>query len=144
MNTPAGFTRVDNNATHMIQLPPIDNFPAGHRLIPGVNVVPTEYLKALRPFKVPFKGTDGKQGSRTLFEDLAQPSKASNGKAQVAILGNIAEDAEQGPPPPFDLSEYKEELAVKLVELTADKDALKRWSKDPRQSVATAAKLKIR
>jgi hypothetical protein len=144
MNAPAGFTRLDNNCLHHVHLPPTDAYPEGHKLVPGANNVPTEYVTALKSFKVPYRGSDGKRGTRNLFDDLGYPSKASGGKAQVVVLGSVAEDAPEGPPAPFDLAEYKEELALKLVEVTTDKEALKRWSKDQRTAVATAAKLKSR
>lgn len=144
MTAPTGFTRLDNNCLHHVHLPPTEDYPEGHKLVPGANNVPTGYVNSLKNFKVPFKQDDGKRGVRTLFEDLSWPSRASNGRAQVVVVGSTTADAPEGPPAPFNLDEYKEELALKLVEVTSDKEALKRWSKDSRAAVANAAKAKSR
>jgi hypothetical protein len=146
LNAPAQnlFTQVQNNCLHFIHLPPTDDYPDGHRLIPGANNVATKYLESLKSFKVPARNPDGSRSKESLFDSLARASKASLGKPQVQVLGSIKEDAPEGPPPPFDLSEYKEELALMLIQHTSEKEALKRWSKDPRPDVATAATTKLR
>jgi hypothetical protein len=147
--------KIENNTARLLGLPPTDSFPAGIRLVPGLNNVPEDYLDELKARAVqPEPKPDGtpravRYPGRELLDDylvpvrIVKPDSVHTGP-QITILTNDQAGREEGPPPPHDLSRYeKVEVAVALVKSTKDRTALKAYTKDKRQEVAAAARAKL-
>lgn len=111
----------------------------GVTLVPGRNNVPTEYLDHI-------SSLPKNHGLRKALNDLTGDN--TDAGARVAIASpeeNAAELAKpEGVPAPLSLKELSEERALSYIKLTDDPVALKRWSRDPRKAVSTAAKERIK
>lgn len=147
--------KIDNNTARLLGLPPTENFPAGLRLVPGLNNVPLDYLDELKAREIaPEPKPDGKPRAvrypgREALDNLLVPVKivkpdGATFGPQITIYTDDQAGREEGPPAPHDLSKYeKEEVAIALVRSTKDRGALKSYAKDKRPAVAAAARAKL-
>lgn len=155
-----GVKKIENNTGRFIYLPPADDFPAGIKLLPGLNTVPNRYMDQLlaKELKVlPKKGYEPKKGEplktrfpgRELIAQLQERVKivttdGAHFGPQITIY-----DAEQvgdrpdGPELPDFLDAYADKIALKLVENVDQLDKLEAWAQDRRPEIASAAKGKL-
>jgi hypothetical protein len=159
----ANVRKIENHRPSFIFLPNTESFPDGIRLIPGMNSVPEKYMTELFDFEiVRFKtdvvkrdkdgnrvgGTQAFPGRETL-EQLQQPVRilryeGNTTSPQITVYPEGAVlDVEDGPRLPHDLGEYEPAPALTLIRVISDKEALKRWTKDPRKEIASAAQTRI-
>lgn len=136
--------RIENNTSCILTLPPVEEFPMGVRLVPGLNSVPLKYLDALESFEV--EGGMVRRGAKEIqtpnqfpgrraLELLQQPVRIVRAQGehfgpQITIyeLGDAAvEGRDDGPPAPPSLPQNKD-AAMAIVRATTDRKALKRWS----------------
>jgi len=147
--------KIENNTARLLGLPPTDSFPAGLRLVPGLNNVPEDYMEELQArVLTPDPKSDGtprpvRYPGREVLADLqipvriVTPDSITNGP-QITIFTDDQVGREEGPPAPHDLSKYdKLEVALALVRSTRDRKALKEYTKDRRPEVATAARERL-
>jgi len=145
--------RIENNTERLLGLPPTQNFPVGVKLIPGLNTVPAGYMAELEAFEVDTE-VNGKKGpkrypGREAVALLQQPVKivTSNGThrgPQITVFTDDQAGRPEGPPAPEDLKDMKEAAAAKIIAVTTDREALKRWQANdnrPGVQAALAAKL---
>lgn len=149
-----GVWRIENHTARVIILPALDEFPMGVRLVPGLNTVPKKYLHQLQEYTIETAPRGGaKRGvvrypGRDTLAQLQEPvtivtSRGTFEGPQITIY----EDAMIGRPDgiiPESLDTYKKEAALKFIEITSDRAALKRWAKssrDPEVKMTANAKL---
>lgn len=119
----AKMARIWNSTAKVLSLPPVRDLGLDVRdLLPGGNTVPVAHLEAL--------ANNG--GVREWF-------------ACGWLEGRDGGELEpEGPPPPYNLSAYREDGAKALIEAETDRRALARWAQnDLRAGVAAAAKARL-
>lgn len=149
----ANILRIENNTERLLGLPPTQSFPAGVRLIPGLNTVPAGYMAELDAAEAETH-INGKPGpkrfpGRDALALLLKPVKIvkTNGThrgPQITVFTDEQAGRDDGPPAPEDLKDMKEAAAIKIVAVTNDREALKRWQgNDKRQGVQAAISAKL-
>jgi hypothetical protein len=154
-------TKIENNTDRaFILLPPTESHPQGVRLLPGLNSVPDLYLEELEAItrrKADVMSPDGKTVKGALWHpgqrELARLQKpvridkadGTRTGPQITIYpkGSVQDQMPDGLPPPHDLQPYREPAALMFIEQCKDADALKRWVKDDRKTVAKAASQRL-
>ena len=146
--------KIENNTARLLGLPPTESYPAGLRLLPGLNNVPLEYMEELEAVCVtPEKKPNGearpvRYPGREALSGLQIPvgiqkvDSRHNGP-QITIYTDDQAGREEGVPMPLDLASYKDDVAVALVRSTRDKKALKAYAKDKRPAVAAEANARL-
>ncbi len=150
--------RIENHRDSLMWLPPTPSFPNGMKLIPGLNTVPVLYLDELmeRELVVADRVVNGRKlngGTRKPAERmLANLQKHVfitdvNGSRkfgpQITIYDDIMSDRQDGPPPPPALPSNKVH-AKKIIEVTTERAALKRWSEQGRGDIPDMARERLR
>jgi hypothetical protein len=145
--------KIENNTIAAIYLFATETFPAGIRLLPGLNTVPTKYLEELKSHIVASEGKNGKAGKPIspgvlLLEDLQQSVRyvtmeGTKYGPRITIYSDDQAGREDGPVPPADLRGYTDAQALVAVKLTSDVNVLKRWASDPRRDVKNAIAAKL-
>ena len=145
--------KIENNTSAFIHLFATPSFPAGVRLIPGLNTVPKLFMDEFNEHSALTESKPNKPGvlrypGREVLADLQKvvqfyTAEGPRTGPRVTLYTDDQAGREDGPMPPQDLRGMKEEAAIATVRVTSDKAALKRWSKDTRSAVASAATAKL-
>jgi hypothetical protein len=137
-------TRVQNTLTTRLNLPAMDL--KNHGVIfeavdlePGEADLETARIQAIRALPET-------HGLRVGWENLVRGHRGR--QPQLIVFTPVESEAKvgkpSGPPPPETLEIYKDEkVALALIDVTDDRDALTRWSEDSRKPVAKAAAKKL-
>lgn len=137
--------RVINNTLSTINLPPMTAKHHGADFLalaiePGEQKIETARIVAI-------EALDVAHGLAKGWRKLTSPQ--SGKKPQLFVYPASKSEARDkagkplGPPPPDTIETYPDAVALKLVEVTDDKNALARWAKDARKPVADAASAKL-
>lgn len=147
--------RIENNTARILGLPPTITFPVGIRLIPGMNTVPVGYMAECDALEVETVNVAGKvNGKRYPGREavagflvkvkIVRPGEPNTTGPQITIFTDDQAGRPDGLPPPDELTDMKSEIALKMIELTDDKEALKRWlERDKRKVVKDAIQTKL-
>ncbi len=146
--------RIENNTARQLGLPPTTTFPVGIRLLPGMNTVPVGYMAECDALEVETvvngKVTGKRYPGREAVADfqkrvkIIRPGEPNSTGPQITVFTDDQAGRPDGLPPPDDLLDMKSEIALKMIELTDDKEALKRWfDRDKRKNVKEAAQSKL-
>ncbi len=133
--------RIENNTSACLTLPPVEEFPVGIRLMPGLNTVPIKYLDALESLEIEGvqvrrKGvlvqTENEFPGQRALKLLQIPVRIvkASGEThgpQITIYDDPLADREDGPPAPPMLPQNVD-AAMAMVRATTNRAALKRWS----------------
>jgi len=147
-----GVVVIENNGYSDVFLPSTKSHAKGKRLIPGLNNVPRLYLHELMTHRVKNRDNDGEPGGyrypgQEALKRLQTPVRISQMehadylgpritiyepdqlRARGIEVGDYGVDAE-GPPPPASLAAggYNFETAARIIRITKDPEALKRWA----------------
>lgn len=149
-----GVKVIENHRYADIWLPPNDALPDGKRLKPGLNNVPKAYLHMLETTRVKNRVKDDeavtyRYPGKLLLESLLRPVRISHltdgdyfGPSitiyEVDQLGPKGVETDEngvlveGPPPPITLAtaNYDIGTARRIISMTRDLAALRRWEKE--------------
>jgi hypothetical protein len=145
--------KIENNTSAFIYLFATPSFPSGLRLIPGLNTVPKLFMDEFQEHSAmteatPVRASVLRYPGREVLEGLQavvsyHTAEGPRTGPRITIYTDDQVGREDGPIPPQDLKGIKEEAAIATIRVTSDKAALKRWSKDNRSAVASAAMAKL-
>ena len=145
--------KIENNTSAFIYLFGTPSFPMGVRLIPGLNTVPKLFMDEFNEHtamteKTPVKESVVRFPGREVLADLQKvvsyhTAEGPRTGPRVTVYTDDQAGREDGPMPPQDLRGLKEEAAIATIRVTSDKAALKRWTKDTRAAVSSAANAKL-
>lgn len=132
--------KIENNTARVILLFPTDSFPEGIKLVPGLNTVPALYMEEFKGREVATESRAGKPGKsrfpgREVLEQLKEPVRIVTKDGirigpQITVYEDQQVGREDGTPPPQSLKGLNDIAAEKIIEITSDRKALKRWAEE--------------
>lgn len=144
---------IDNNTAAPIALYPTQTFPNGFNLLPGYNRIPDDYWDEFWAHEVMTEARPGKKAvsrfpGREQFEQWLKLVNIidPDGRRRVGPMITVYEadqvEREEGPLAPQSLKGLREEQARAFIQVTTNRNDLKRWAQE-RSEFSNLAQTKL-